>query len=70
MDSSLFLSNYIDLLLVIGYMLLLMSVFALIMVCRHHISKVNSLEEQINYWRQQALTQLHRDDENKKNKKD
>ena len=67
MDGFLFLSDYLDLLLVIGYMLLLMSVFTLIMISRYHISKVDNLEEQINYWRQQALTQLHHDD-NKKNK--
>ena len=59
MDGFLFLSDYLDLLLATGYILLLISVFTLIMISRYHISKVENLEKQINYWRQQALTKNH-----------
>ncbi len=60
----LFLSDYIDLLLCTGYLLLLISVFVLISVVKYHIKRVEQLELQRDYWRQQALSEKHRDEEN------
>ena len=55
-DGYLFLSDYLDLLLVVGYMLLLISTFTLIMVARYHVNQVAHLDKQVEYWRQRALT--------------
>lgn len=51
----LFLSDYLDLLLVVGYCLLLICTWVLIMITRYHIKKVDFLDKQIEYWRQKAL---------------
>lgn len=59
----LFFSEYADLLLLTLSLLLLMSVFILIMVSNYHIKKVTELENQVSYWRQQALSAKHRDEE-------
>ena len=54
-DGYLFLSDYLDLLLVTGYLLLLISTFTLIMVARYHVKQVQALDKQVEYWRQRAL---------------
>jgi len=59
-DGFLFLNDDLDMLLVVGYLLLLISVFALIMIAHYHADKVKHLERQRDYWRQQALTSKHR----------
>mgnify|MGYP003645323557 CR=1 FL=1 len=60
MDGFLFLNDSLDLLLVIGYLLLLISVTVLIMIARYHIGHVKALEKQVDYWRQQALSENKR----------
>mgnify|MGYP003131765158 CR=1 FL=1 len=60
-DGYLFLSDYLDLLLVVGYMLLLISTFVLIMVARYHVNQVEHLDKQVEYWRQKALTDNQND---------
>ena len=57
-DGYLFLSDYLDLLLVTGYVLLLISTFTLIMVANYHVNQVKHLNKQVDYWRQKALTDL------------
>jgi len=60
MDGFLFLSDSLNLLLVVGYLLLLISVAVLIMIARYHTGHVKALEEQVDYWRQQALSENKR----------
>jgi hypothetical protein len=62
-DGFLFLNDYLDVLLVVGYLLLMISVFVLIMVAHYHVDRVKHLRKQRDYWRQQALTSKHRDEE-------
>lgn len=59
----LFFTEYMDLLLLVVCILLLMSVFILIIISNYHIKKVSEMERQIDYWRQQALSAKHRDEE-------
>ena len=61
-DGYLFLSDYLDLLLVTGYLLLLLSTFALIMIARYHVKQVEHLDKQVEYWRQKALTDTKTND--------
>ena len=56
-DGYLFLSDYLDLLLVTGYLLLLISTFVLIMVANYHVKEVKHLNKQVEYWRQRALNE-------------
>jgi|TARA_R110000744_G_scaffold151244_1_gene264650 hypothetical protein len=57
MDGFLFLSHYLDIFMVVGYLLLLLSTFTLIMVAHYHVRQVAHLNKQVDYWRQTALTQ-------------
>jgi len=54
-DGYLFLSDYLDVLLVVGYLLLLISVFVLILVANYHVKQVSHLDKQVEYWRQRCL---------------
>ena len=54
-DGYLFLNDYLDVLLVVGYLLLLISTFVLIMVANYHIKQMAHLEKQVDYWRQKCL---------------
>lgn len=56
-DGYLFLSDYLDLLLVTGYLLLLISTFVLIMVANYRVKEVKHLNKQVEYWRQRALNE-------------
>lgn len=47
----------LDLMLIIGYLLLLISVFTLIQIAQYHTRTMNSLNKQIDYWRSKALIQ-------------
>jgi len=51
----LFLSDYLDLFLVISVLLLIISVFVLVMISQYHAKTILHLDKQIEYWRQQAL---------------
>jgi predicted Holliday junction resolvase-like endonuclease len=53
----LFLSDYLDLFLVISVLLLIISVFVLIMISQYHAKTILHLDKQVEYWRQQALWQ-------------
>ena len=54
-DGYLFLNDYLDVLLGVGYLLLLISVFVLIMVANYHVKQVTHLNKQVEYWRQRCL---------------
>ena len=54
-DGYLFLSDYLDVLLGVGYLLLLISVFVLILVANYHVKQVTHLNKQVDYWRQRCL---------------
>jgi len=60
-DGYLFLNDYLDVLLVVGYLLLLISTFVLIMVANYHVKQMTHLEKQIDYWRQRCLKENVRD---------
>ena len=51
----LFLSDYLDLFLVISVLLLIISVFVLVMISQYHAKTISHLDKQVEYWRQQAL---------------
>tara|TARA_Y100001951_G_C11119367_1_gene171911 strand:- start:226 stop:432 length:207 start_codon:yes stop_codon:yes gene_type:complete len=51
----------LDLMLIIGYLLLLISVFTLIQIAQYHTRTMDSLNKQIQYWRQQALNENKRE---------
>ena len=51
----LFLSDYLDLFLVLSIALLIISVFILILIAQYHAKTIKHLDKQINYWRQKAL---------------
>ena len=54
-DGFLFLSDYLDLFMVIGYILLLISTVVLIMITQYQVKEVAHLGQQVEYWRNQAL---------------
>jgi len=47
----------LDLMLIISYLLLLISVFVLIQIAQYHTRTMANLDKQIQYWRQQALNE-------------
>lgn len=54
-DGFLFLSDYLDLFMVIGYLFLLISTVVLIMITQYQVKEVAHLVQQVEYWRNQAL---------------
>lgn len=50
--------NIYDMLLVVGYLLLLMCTVGFIFFLKYHIKKVASLEEQVEFYRQYALKKV------------
>ena len=62
----LFLSDYLGVLLCVGYLLLLISVVVLIMIAQYHTKQVRHLNNQVDYWQQQALSAKHHDEYRKK----
>ena len=51
----------LDLMFIIGYLLLLVSVFTLVQIAQYHTRTMDSLNKQIQYWRQQALNENKRE---------
>tara|TARA_Y100000592_G_C5206253_1_gene192874 strand:- start:6 stop:203 length:198 start_codon:yes stop_codon:yes gene_type:complete len=63
-DGYLFLSDWLDLALVTSTFMLLVMFFIMVLVLKHLTKEREHLAEQVEYWRQQALSEQHRDEEN------
>lgn len=60
-DGYLFLSDWLDLALVTSTFMLLVMFFIMVLVLKHLTKEREHLAEQVEYWRQQALYEHHRD---------
>ena len=63
-DGYLFLSDWLDLALVTSTLMLLIMFFIMTLVLKSLTKEREHLFNQVEYWRQQALSQKHRDEEN------
>ena len=63
-DGYLFLSDWLDLALVTSTLMLLIMFFIMTLVLKSLTKEREHLSSQVEYWRQQALSQKHRDEEN------
>ena len=60
----LFLSDWLDVALVTSTLFLIISNFVLIFICKSMLKERDYISNQVEYWRQQALSSKHRDEEN------
>ena len=54
-DGYLFLNDYLDVALVVGYLLLMISTTVLIVIAFEHVKQISHLDKQVEYWRQRCL---------------
>ncbi len=59
----LFLSDWLDVALVTSTLFLIISNFVLIFICKSLMKEHRHTNNQKRYWRQQALSEKHRDEE-------
>ncbi len=62
-DGYLFLSDWLDLAMVTSVFILLVMFFIMVIVLSHLTKEREHLSSQVEYWRQQALSTKHRDEE-------
>ena len=62
-DGYLFLSDWLDLALVTSTLMLLIMFFIMTLVLKSLTKEREHLSNQVEYWRQQALSHKHRDEE-------